>query len=333
MTRSRPAGAGATEPTSPGVADRDGHGGLVESVSRHQGLLGTVIDVRVLAGEAVAPRVADVVVEEIGRLESVFSVFDPTSDLNRWKRDELGHQPEELVEVMTAALCWQRRSHGAFNPMVGLISAAWRRGADTGVRPSPAGVAALAASIAEPRFDVQRGEIVRTGDCTALDVNAIAKGYIVDRAARRAVRRYEPHMIVVGAGGDLLHRGAPPARIGIEDPLRPYDNEPPLAVVELSNAGLATSGGARRGFRIGDEWFGHVIDPRTGEPVGAQASISVVAPDAMTADVMATVLGLSEPATAVREADTIDDVGCLVVDPDGGRWVDVTWRSRFGPAT
>jgi thiamine biosynthesis lipoprotein len=315
-----------TAPT--GVAEPE------EFLFRHQPLLGTLVEVRIRAAHARSPEEIDaVIVGEISRLESVFSAYDDDSELNRWKRDELDEPSPELVDVMAAASRWQDRSDGAFNPMSGVLTALWQRAAVAGAPPAADELAAAAAAIAEPRFEVVDGILDRIGDCAALNLNAIAKGFIVDRAVDAAVDRFAPSMVVVSAGGDLRHSGEPPARIGIENPLRPYDNEPPLAVIELSDGGLATSGGARRGVRIGGDWFSHVIDPRSGEPVRAQASISVVAADAMTADVMATVLGLSNPQDAVDLAGSFDDVGCLVVGPDGTRWTDPTWRSRFGPAT
>ena len=133
-------------------------------------------------------------------------------------------------------------------------------------------------------------------------------------------------MILISAGGDLAQRGERPSTVAIENPLRPYDNEPPVALVELHNGGLATSGGSRRGFRIGDHFYSHVIDPRSGVPVEHHSSISVLASDAMIADVLATVAGMLSPLDAVGYVEGLVDAGCLVVDADGRQFTDPTWR-------
>ena len=65
--------------------------------------------------------------------------------------------------------------------------------------------------------------------------------------------------------------------------------------IELRDAGMATSGRARRGYRIGGRWYSHVIDPRTGRTVDDVASVTVVASSAATADVLATLLGVLHP--------------------------------------
>lgn len=261
-----------------------------------------------------AAAVDEAVVAEMVRLESIFNVFDPTSELSRWKRDEVDAPSDEFCELMAVALRWQVRGGGRFNPMAGVLSAMWRRAQADGVTPDPGELSELASSIVEPRFRIDAGRPVRRGDCTLLDVNAIAKGYIVDRALD--VVEDDEVGLVVNAGGDVAHRGPESFDVGVENPLRPYDNEPPLTTVVLSGTAVATSGGARRGFRVGARRYSHVIDPRSGWPVEHSASITVCASDATTADVAATVLGVPEPGIATAEAAELG-VSCLCVLADG----------------
>lgn len=292
----------------------------------HDGLLGTRIEVRVGrdVGDAVAAEVDQEVVSIVERLELVFSAFDPASELNRWKRDRVADPSPEFVELMSTAQHWQLRSGGAFNPMVGSLTAMWVAAAERDELPEETLLRECAASIAEPRFVVEDGKVIRLGNCDDLNLNAIAKGYIVDAAVAGATNRFTPIDLLVSAGGDLLHRGERAVPVGIENPLRPYDNEPPLTTFGLRNAALATSGGARRGVRVRGALISHVIDPRSGDAVRDQASISVIADDAMTADVVATVLGVESPSAAVELANQTD-VACLVVAPDGAMATSKRW--------
>ena len=100
---------------------------------------------------------------------------------------------------------------------------------------------------------------------------------------------------------------------------------PPLARVRVANAGLATSGSARRGFRVAGRWFGHVIDPRTARPVDHVASATVLAPDAATADVVATIAGVQPVDEAIATVDGWDGVEVLLVDHDGRQWPSAGW--------
>lgn len=305
---------------------------------RHQPLLGTVVEVRCDgADDATAEAVDAAVVAEIERLERIFSIHDAGSELRRWQRGEVDAPGAELSEVLASALDWQASSGGAFNPAAGAVVALWLAAEARGEPPPPVEQAAVAAVIARPLYHLDPGGVPRLdvpvspdAERGVIDLNALAKGWIVDRAlgAGRAVAPPEAD-VVVSAGGDLAHTGPGSARIGIENPLRPYDNEPPVVTVEVRHGGLATSGRARRGFRIGGRWYGHVVDPRTGATADHVAGITVVAPDAATADVQATILGLMTPTDAVAHGEA-EGVACLVIAPDGTVTVNDRWRSLPG---
>ena len=159
------------------------------------------------------------------------------------------------------------------------------------------------------RFDPRLG----TND---VNLNAIAKGWIVDRAAETV-----PYLqtLILDAGGDVLNVGPRAIRVGVENPKRPYDNEPPLMTVLIQNAALATSGPARRGD--------HLVDPRTGRTPTEVLSASVVAQDAATADVVATILAVGGVAEGMDFAEEVG-VAAALVDADGqphcnDRWVSI----------
>lgn len=284
-------------------------------VFRHAPLIGTTVEVRVSgAGAAEAVAIDAAVAAEMIRLEGVFNAFDDESELSRWKRDSLAEPSPEFCSVMASALDWQVRSGGRFHPLAGALSNVWREAERAGRLPERGTLAALAAAIAEPCYRISGGRPVRTGVCAELNLNAIAKGFIVDRALR-AVEGADVS-VVINAGGDLAHRGRQPIDVGIENPRRPFDNEPPILVLPIANAAVATSGGYRRGFRVHGRRHSHVIDPRSGWTADRITSITVIAGEAMTADVVATVLGVLEPAEAVAEAPVLG-VRCVVVTPDG----------------
>ena len=299
--------------------------------------MGTVVEIRIaldeigVAAESAAAGIADTIVDEIIRLEAIFSAVSTSSELSRWSRGEIEDPGEELRSLLDTALGWVERSGGRFNPASGVLSAHWREAEGGGVLPDRGVLAELAGTIIELPWLVIDDRVVRTGDCSNINLNAFAKGWIVDRSAEMAMSLFAPHSVSVNAGGDLVQLGSGPLTVGIENPLRPYDNEPVLLSVNLSNEGLATSGRARRGFLIGGEQYGHVIDPRSGWTVDHIASISVIAADTATADVLATVLGVLPPPEALAEADHLE-VGCFIVDNSGAQFMNERWRASISSA-
>ena len=296
--------------------------------------MGTVVEIRIAlkesgdAAESAVANIADTIVDEIIRLEAIFSAVDTSSELSRWSRGEIEEPGDELRGLLRAALGWVERSGGRFNPTSGVLSAHWRDAESNGVLPDRRVLAELAGTIVALPWLAIDGRIIRTGDCSNINLNAFAKGWIVDRSAAMAMTRFAPHAVSVNAGGDLVQLGSESLTVGIENPLRPYDNEPPLRSVSLTIEGLATSGGARRGFVIDGKRYGHVIDPRSGWPVDHIASISVIATDTATADVLATILGVLEPAEALVEADSYE-AGCFIVDSTGAQFMNERWRAKI----
>lgn len=319
------------------------------SVHRHRyqnaAVLGTVVEFSFdvtgsgdCPGEGRAATVADALFGEIDRLQSVFSAFDDESELCRWRSGALAgaDTSDEFADLMGHVLFWHRWSQGLFNPLIGELSAVWAEAELDDREPDRHRLRAIASSIAHPRFEMVHGRPVPTGDCSRFNLNAVAKGWIVDRALALTVERFgDIDNLLVNAGGDLCHRGSGTVRIGIEDPQRPYDNEPPLTVIEIANEAVATSGAARRAFRVGGRRVGHVLDPRSGQPAEVSASVSIVAPRAMVADVVATPAGILRPAAALEVVDEAEEtagvaLAALIIDSDGTRHTSRRWRKRFG---
>lgn len=293
-------------------------------------MLGTVLELRVAGpdDEAGARRVEDVVLAEFDRLEALFSVYRVDSALVRWRTAAIDGPGPEVTDVLALAEHWWRVGDGAFHPATAAMTACWRRAATTGVPPSDDELDALAGGAATLPYTVVDGRLRRTGDATGVDLNALAKGWIVDRAVRAGRAVDGVTRLVVNAGGDLVHRGDGEVVVAIEDPSRPHQNAAPIDRLAISNEALATSGSAHRGVRVAGRWYGHVIDPRTARPVDHVRSASVVAPDAATADAVATIVGVWPVDRSLELVDTLDGVSCCLVDADGRVHTDPTWAVR-----
>ena len=222
-----------------------------------------------------------------------------------------------------------RRFGGLFHPALGRLRTRWREAERAGQPPSRFECRRLLAESGGLPFrvhEVRGGQRVeRVGDCSVLDLDAVAKGWIVDRAAEAGL---EPGVdwVMVNVGGDLRLAGPGSVRVAIENPTAAIDNAPPLGVVVMQPGGLASSGSARRGFTVGGRRFGHVLDPRTGWPVEDPVGVTVIASDTATADALATVLGiagLDQPASAALLARV--GAAALVVNAEGNVGLSPRW--------
>jgi len=299
-------------------------------------VLGTVVDVTIAAADnRVADRAAVILFDEIDRLQAVFSVFDSESELSRWRgAAEPSGQPHsvEFGRLMDHAARWQSLTDGLFNPLIGELTDRWEASESAGAVPEAAELRYLADTIIEPRFEIVDGQPIRFGDCSRFNLNALAKGFIVDCAVAAVGRDVEVEELLVNAGGDLRHRGGDTVRVGVENPLLPFDNEPPLTVIEIENEAVATSGSGRRGFTVDGRAYSHIIDPRTGQPATGAAGVTVVARSAMVADVVATAVVILKPDEGmdlVERLNETEPLAALIVDHDQGIHPSTGWSQRF----
>src|SRR5581483_830786 len=98
----------------------------------------------------------------------------------------------------------------------------------------------------------------------------------------------------------------------------PNPSEPTrsLGVVRLRNRGIGTSGAAFQQFEANGRRFGHILDPRTGEPPeSGPISVTVLAPTAAEADALSTAFYLLGPEPARAFVARNPEVSALFVEP------------------
>lgn len=303
-------------------------------------VLGTSMDLAVLAtDESSARTVERLVIAEVERLAAILSTYEPDSELNRLNRSPtpMACSPE-LIDVLAACEAWRIRSGGAFNVQAAQIANLWKQAEKSGQPPTQTSLLALAQQIDGRAWELGPGKATArklgTGN---VSVDALAKGFIVDHAIAVA-RTKETRVsgILLDIGGDVaVWRSESQAadhfwQVGVADPRHPQDNAPPLATVRMSAGAIATSGHYARFFRVGDQRYSHILDPRTGQPADHIASATVVATDCGTADALATILCVLSPRQSLDLLRTLRQQGtraeCLIVDREGQQWTSPAWR-------
>ena len=74
-----------------------------------------------------------------------------------------------------------------------------------------------------------------------------------------------------------------------------------------------------------------MIDPRSGRPADQIAGVTVVAPDAATADVLATAAAVGTPEDALNLLADVEDVHGLIVADDGTVTRSTGWQAGMTP--
>lgn len=232
----------------------------------------------------------------IAQLEERYSRYRPTSLTSRINA-AAGSGEWVTVDAETAGLLdyaqqvWEQ-SDGLFDITSGILRQAWDFRAAR--LPQQADIDALLPKVGWEKVEWSAPRIRLPMPGMELDFGGYVKEYAADAAARALWEQGIEHGFVE-LGGDIAvigpHPDGSPWRIGVRHPRKP---DTALAVLELHEGALASSGDYERSITVDGVRYGHILNPKTGWPVQSLAAVSVVAPQCLLAGTATTVAMLKQ---------------------------------------
>lgn len=296
-------------------------------------MMDTVVQLRAVGRHSDAA--VDAAVEEMRRVENVFSRFDSDSEIAIINRQAGSWTPvtAEVAALIEKGLGYGHLTEGAFDITIGALMNLWGFHTESPSVPAHDELERVLTLVDFARVELDFiTEQVRIPPNYILDLGGIAKGYAVDRGRGVLLEHGMVHGMI-NAGGDIAVIGERPGgggwRVGIQDPV---DSGSILAVVELTDMAIVTSGDYERFFEANGARYHHILDPRTGYPADGLRSVTIVAPSATASDALSTavfVLGWSAGQTLIQK---LDDVEAVLVNGNDDTWTspglkrDVTFR-------
>jgi len=281
----------------------------------------------VVAGASDTTRAAAAVVralDEIDRLDRVMSSWRVDSELSRLNASGGMWVPcsKDLYAVLDSSLAFAEMTRGAFDPTIEPLNRAWdTRGKGKLPNAFTAERALMMVGYQKMSLDpgTQRAFLSFTG--MGVDLGGIGKGYALDRAAR-SMRDAGVSRALLNFGGETLALGEK-WEVAVADP---SERLKPVVRLVVSDAAVSTSSQSERGIVIKKKRYGHIFDPRTGQPVESQASVSVVARSATRADALSTALLVMGRDAAETFAAKHPEIGVLWIEPVDGTMQIWKWN-------
>jgi thiamine biosynthesis lipoprotein len=304
---------------SPSPALRREAGGWVR---RQDAIMGTAITVELWADDArQGVSACAAVMDEMYRIDRLLSPHKACSELSRINRDA-GTKPvplsEEVFGLLRQALAFSMLSDGAFDISYAGVGRLYDYRA--GVRPDAATLDAARDSVGWQFLELDERQrtlrFARPGMC--IDLGGFAKGHAVDNAAALLKRRGIENAYI-SAGGDsrvIGCRRGRPWSVAVRHPRRA---DGVVAVLPLEDTAVSTSGDYERYFidPATGERCHHIVDPATGRSPHALASVTVLAPDGLTAEALSKTVFVLGLARGLEIVESLPGTDAVVVDADG----------------
>jgi len=289
----------------------------------------TVVELRFQApGVRAAEEIRDKVFDEIERLEKLFSRSIPGSDVvavNEHAGQRAVKVSPEVFYVTDQALEFAELSEGAFDPTVAPLTDLWGFFSDYEYRvPDPEEIEDTLQLVNYTLVELDPNDqtIFLPLSGMGLELGGIAKGFIVDRTLEiLSEAGVENAFVNAGDIGLLGTRpDGEPWRIGVRNP---RDQRDMIAVLPLKNKAVDTSGDYERAFEEDGIRYHHILDPETGMPAKALASVTVIAATTMEADVLSTAAFVLGPEKGFELIEALPAVDGIFVTPE----LEITYTS------
>ena len=273
---------------------------------RPLGIMGTDALLR-CRGPAAAAALAESE-QALRQVEAQMSSWIEASDIGRVNAAPAGQAV--AVRPATRALLGRAQnffqiSGGRFDVTCGPLIRLWRAAGAQGQRPAADALTAARSLCGWRGFTLTDDGVIKELADARIDLGGIAKGLGIDRAVT-ALQEAGQTAGLVEVGGDLRVFGAGPHEGFFHIAIATGEDDTGNERLRLLNAAVATSAPTHRFSIIDGRRYSHIVDPASGEALEEHRQVTVVAPQAVTADAWATALSVLGPTGLTRLPEGVE---------------------------
>ncbi len=260
------------------------------------------------------------------RYEEELSKFDPDSEvslMNSLAASQRVGVSSTLWELLILSKKFWEVSRGTFDPSIAPLMQAW--GFDSGHPrvPTESELQSLRAicgfenvSLFEEDSTVSFKKVG-----VSIDLGAIGKGWIVDRVVEHLQELGVHSGALISGRSTIVCWGQAPQerswRIGVANPFEPDE---PLVELEIESGAISSTAVYEKQFEYDGKTYGHVIDPRTSQPIDSCLAVTVWTPKAVEGDAASTALFVLGRTNGEEVLPDFGRVSALVVEEDSSSW-------------
>ncbi len=253
-------------------------------------------------------------------IDQSLSLYQSTSRIRQFNATQRSILVDEhLLKVVQTSLSVSAATDGCFDITSKPISTLWGFNAPLPKSiPSPKLLLETMRSVGFYHLSIRQDSLIKDNPNTKIDCDGIAQGYTVDKLSS-LLRNNGITDFMVELGGEVFSSGKNLTGtdwiVGIEAPDKYAGDDHLISKkIGLSNTAVTTSGSMKKFRKLGNRYWSHVIDPRTGSPVdNGIVSVTVIAKNAITADAYDNAFMVMGVKKAFSMADSLKDMGLYIV--------------------
>lgn len=226
---------------------------------------------------------------------------------------------DPLAELIRKGLYYSKLSEGAFDIAIEPLTSLWDFTAEDPQAPEDRLIQKALTKCDYHNVSVNdNNEVILKTEDTAIELGAIAKGYIADRLKDYLISQGVKSAII-NLGGNVLCIGGKPNdssfKIGIQKPFA--DRSETIAVMDIKDKSVVSSGVYERCFEQDGTLYHHLLNPRTGYPYdNGLIAVTIISDESVDGDALSTTcfaLGLED---GMKLAESLDNVQAFFVTSD-----------------
>lgn len=290
-------------------------------------IMGTVLEITLCGTDSTrARRTSEKLFRTATYLDALLSTYSTDSPISR-VNTAAGHKPipvpDEVMDALSLSVHYWKLTGGTFDITVGPLMALWN---NTKELPSAERLQQTLARIGSEKVALSaQGTVSLANEDMALDLGGIGKGFALDRMVRVLKEQQVEHALLDFGNSSQRALGTPPNEDGWQLLIRLPDGTS-SGLITLRDQALSVSGSLGQSFTIGGHQYGHVIDPRSGQPVQRDLLACVIAPSAAQAEALSKALLILGETDGLALLERLPDVEGLLIEADKNQSETTGWE-------
>ena len=283
-----------------------------EPLRRSDFLLNTFVTVTVY--EEKEEQLLEDAIEVCRDYEQKLSKTIKGSEIYTLNHREKGNSEVEVsaftAKLIEEGLEFSRISEGAFDITIEPLSSLWNFTEGEKQVPEKEAIREAVQRVDYRKLSVEGNQVCFADEGTAIELGAIAKGYIADQV-KAYLTSQGVESGLIDLGGNILCIGnrpdGTPFKIGLQKPY--YNRKEIIAILNITDQSVVTSGVYERCFEQDGINYHHILNPKTGYPYqNGLLSVTIVSERSVDGDGLSTTcfsLGLEKGLELVNSLENV----------------------------